>query len=491
MKKLTIIILAVMLASFLGCKEETTKTKTEYVSNYLGEFAEAPECNEARTGKEYKNSEDNKMYKCNGEMWFALGDDKDVGGVTSSSSGQLLDEVSKAQAGVCYLLSDVSGMDISTAWVGSNLVDGEITQNDGTHVIPGLFSGPYILKKFQGSCYSEAAYTDVSNITMRSLCPVAASPCNISHATTWNVSLANRYFKDASHPDYGNLLDAFVTARNDIYAYLNFTGASANFYTFSVTDQTTGGAYLLALEYGVTKLGGDGPGQENYVGQLVNAVINNDLTVRATLRNTIADMPVKAVKTNFNNKLASLGFSETAAPVEDLPMIPTYYADLLSRTPTVLESINIGVASSTVFDTEYKWYAFPYTFNSIQSAVHVAFKYLDGNASIHSVTTCNQGSGDFPCPDSEVLSITEMNEDNLLPLAGAIYNGHLGTHSLTNGTQYFLLLKKDATWRPTFASGSGDLWDFGNPLASNDDGATWLIITGTSYQRQQPLELTD
>lgn len=416
---------------------------------------------------------DSTDYVCNGD------DGNDSVATVTNPSG-------KAEAGPCYLLSDVSAMSMDTSWVQSGYVLGEMHSNDGTFGVPGSFSGDYIVYDFDGTCYSEGDNTDVSGVRMKMGQGSSATSHNVNHATTWRYHLAKRYFNNSGHANYNDIPGAFVQAKTDIYNFLNFTNATANFYELSITGTTAADAYLLAFEAAVTK-GRNGPEQNNYIGQAVNAVIENDLTFRNNLRDTITSLPIHSIYTNLKNKLTSSGFTSTnPAPIYNLPIYPAYYADLSSRTPTVLESFSLSATSTCTFDTTgYDSFAYPIVFTSIEDALHFASE-LTGTLSIWSVTTCNQGS-DYPCPLAEVVSIQELNEILLEPAMN--YNGYLGAHGLTNGNQYFIVQNFDNTTTQPQHICNGDINQFGRALATVDNN--WSAAIGwnnvTNWFNRMPM----
>lgn len=411
------------------------------------------------------------------------------GGGSDEEPQVLVNPSGKAEAGMCKLGSIVAGADVNLSYLVNAYVEGEVTQNDGTFNIPNTFSGPFLLEKFEGSCYSEGDNLYVDNVKMRSICPISASPCNINHATSWVTSLGYQYFNDESHPNYQSISGSYLAARDDIYTFLNFPNASANFYSMSIVGDTTADAYLLAFETAVSK-GRSGPEQGDYIGRAVNAVINNDISFRTDLRNTIANMQIKQVVENLNSELASLGFSETAAPIWTLPWFPDYYQDLMVRTPVSVESKNMDISPSCGFDTnDFNLFAHPVNFTSIDQAQYIAFKYINGEIEIWNLTTCDQGAGVFFCPNTKVTNVEELREI-LLP-GTASYNGKITNNTLINGSGYFITQKKDSNFAPTFTCLQGEMVPFGNPLASNDGGVTWTILTGASYQRALAYKLFD
>jgi hypothetical protein len=403
---------------------------------------------------------------------------------TPVPAGTLVNPSGKAEAGPCYLLSGVSAMAMDINWIQSGYVVGEMQKNDGTYEVPGSYSSPFVVYDFDGTCYSEGDNVDVDGVQMKMGQPIAATSHNINHATTWRYHLAKRYFSDPTHPNYQDAAGAFVQAKTDIYNYLNFSGATKNFYELSIVGHTMGDAYLFAFEAAVTK-SRNGPSQSNYIGEAVNAVINEDLVFRNNLRNTISLLPIKSIYDNLKNKLTSLGFAVDPAPIYDIDLYPDYYADLMGRTVTVLEWINQASSTTIAFDTTgFNSFAYPITFTSIESAAYIATE-LDGDLSIWSTGTCNQGT-DYPCPLALILTTEQLRETILEP--ELLYNGSLGAHSLTNGTQYFIVQEfSDYTHKPVHAA-DGDMLPFGRNLASIDNN--WGAAVGwdntTTWFRRSP-----
>jgi hypothetical protein len=257
----------------------------------------------------------------------------------------------------------------------------------------------------------------------------------------------------------------------------------------SITGDTTADAYLLLLESAISQ-GRSGPQQNDYTGVIGNAVLNNNLTVRDSLRAEVSNLKIKQIVTNLNNKLSSLGFLETAAPIWDV--VPEdYYKDLLGRVPASVENSNMEWSTSCSFDTSgYTRFAEPVRFTGVESAQYLALKYTGGNISIWSEKTCTQGADSFPCPNANLMNIEQLNEI-LLP-SGA-YNGDLREHSLSSSVNYFIVRMQETSFAPTRVCSNGASVPFGSPLASNDDGATWVGYNNSTswYQRAVAYELFD
>jgi hypothetical protein len=415
----------------------------------------------------------------------------DTGTPTDPTPYALINPSGKAEAGPCYLLSDVSAMGMNASWIQDGYVLGEMQKNDGTFGVPGAYSTLYVVYDFGGTCYSEGDNTDVTGIRMKMGQSSSASSHNINHATTWRYHLAKRYFENPDHPNYEDAAGAFAQAKIDIYSFLNFS-SSINFYELSITGQTTGDAYLLAFESAVTK-GRNGPEQNDYIGQAVNAVIEEDTTFRDNLRNTVLNLPIYEIYQNLDNKLTSLGFDNVdPAPIFNLSIYPGYYAEILNRTPTILEWINQSATSTILFDTTgYNSFAYPTIFTNIENPGKYLATELDGSLSIWSSGTCNQGT-DYQCPLTELVTIEELNEILLEPAMN--YNGLLGEHGLTNGTQYFIVQEfDDYVHQPSHAS-DGDMLPFGRNLAAIDNN--WNASVGwdnttTWFRRSPKIFITD
>lgn len=406
-------------------------------------------------------------------------DGKDGTDGTNSSPGTETVTISnpsgKAEAGPCYLLSDVSTMGMETNWIQTGYVLGEMISNDGSYTVPSEYATPFIVYDFNGTCFSEGDNVDVDNISMKMAQGISATEHNINHATTWRYHLAKRYYNNSSHPNYLDAAGAFVQARTDIYSYLGFPAATNNFYSLSIVGDTTADAYLLAFETAVTT-GRNGPQQGNYIGEAVNAVVDNDTTFRDNLRQVIIDLPIFKTWNNLKTKLTSLGFAVDPAPLYNLPMYPAYYADIMGSTKTVQGSTNLTDTSTCSFDQyDFNLYAIPFQYISgIETSKYNAFN-LPADAQVSFWTIGTDGNGN-PAPGTKIIDMTALRETLLdgLSSVNLSYNGQFPDgHGLISGTWYYIVVRKDTDFVLSKSCNGTQLTTM-YTLASEDEGATWI-----------------
>lgn len=410
----------------------------------------------------------------------------------------LVNPSGKAEDGPCGLLSTVSAISVDANWLQTGFIPGEMKNIDGTYSIMGTVAGPYMATYFQGTCYNHTLDTNVDNIVMKMFQPTTATMHNMNRGTTLRAFVAEELFKDSGSSTYQDAPASFVLAKSMIYDFLGFPNATANFYEMSVVGDTTADAYLLLFESAIGTHG-SGPDQNDYIGILGNAVLDGSTTVRDELRATIAGLSIKQIVNNMNNWLLDRGLPGSAAPVWTLPIVPDYYADLMTRTPTILEEQNMGVTSSCSFDTGgYNKFAYPIRFTNATLAKYIAFKHMTGNLSIYTKrdTQCEVTGTFFDCPGEKVVDIEELREILLPSTSSAVYNGSLEGTVLQNEADYFLVQTKDEAFTPTRVCSNGDTLPFGSILALPVGVDDWKYAIGPGntssfYSRAVAKELTN
>lgn len=377
------------------------------------------------------------------------------------------DPSGKVETAFCKKGTIVWALSVDASWSQSAPLPGQIKQDDGLYVIYGGFAGPYISYLVpDGSCYSETDDLYIDGVILRMMQPANATLHNINGATSIEFNVAEDHFFNNTHPDYGNVPSSFLTARSEVYAFFGFPGGSAPFYNYSVSGDTTADAYLFALEATIAD-GRTGPERNDYTVEISNAILENDLAFRSELRDAAANLKIKKVVENLKAERVRNGFSAVTAPIWNLPLYPSYYADLMTRTPTIQDQHNVNASSRCSFPgtSVYNKFAYPVNFQNAEQFKYWASK-LDGNLSVYSVKTCDNGTITFNCPDAELATITEMREKLLDDIApGMTFNGVFSSHTLSSNINYFLVQQKDNIFSPTKACQSGAVNPHGKVLA--------------------------
>ena len=408
--------------------------------------------------------------------------------VVSSPSG-------KIETAFCKKGTIVWAESVDATWTKSGALNGEVKTNDGGYTIRGDFSGPFISYVVpSGTCFNEADNTYVSNVILRMMQHNSATTHNINYATSLEYYIGEDHFFNPASPGYGSIPTAFTLAKSQIYSYMNFPSSQKDFHELSVVGDTTADAYLLAFET-VVSAGRTGPEIYDYIAELGQAILNNDMTLRAEIRQSALDIKVKEVTENIRLERVRLGFSDDVAPLWNLPIYPSYYADLMTRYPSIIEFQNAGVGTSCSFDTDgYNKFAHPVVYDASVDAANYIAANLVGDISIWTATICDNGDATFDCPGSKLIDVLELNE-NLLP-GGLTYNGSLGVHTLASLTNYFIVQEQTTEFRPLKSCSSGDLLEFGRSLAlpvgdSNWNNAIGYNATAPWYRRKIEQLITD
>lgn len=392
----------------------------------------------------------------------------------------------KAENGPCLKPGAIDVYPLDEDWYQTgNPVHGYIYDNDGSFAADGYASGNYAYYSASDlTCFNEISAGYDNGIRFFSMTDLTSSERNLNPGTTIKFYVADTYFKDINHECYHDPTCATGTAQSNIIAYFDMPATGVNFEMMTLQGDTTADAVLAIIDSMIAN-GRSASEQNAYMLDIADGVLNNNLTLKTDIQNQINALPIKTIKTNLENIYTDLGLGPLCPPIWNLPHLPEYYADILTRTPTILESINLDAGSICSFDTTgYNSFAYPTIFNSLEDAVYFASE-LNGDISIWTVGTCNQGV-DYPCPLSEIVTVEELNEILLEPVLN--YNGYLGNHGLINGTQYFTVQNFDDLMHQPSHACDGEMVPFGRILAAVDNN--WGAAVGwnntTSWFRRMP-----
>jgi hypothetical protein len=368
-----------------------------------------------------------------------------------------------------------------------NPIYGYINDDTGSFAARGTASGSWAFYVAENlTCYDEISGAYDTGIKFFSLPDLSSSERNLNPLTTIEYLTAIEYFDDSLHLCYQDYDCAALTAHDNILSFFDMPATTVKFSQMTLQGDTQADAILAIVNSMVTN-GRNGNEQNSYMLNIARGVLNNDLVLKADIQNQINALPIKTIKTNLENVYTDLGIGPRCPPIWDLSP-HNEYADLLFRTPTILESFNLNSSVLCTFDTNgYNSFAYPVVFNNIEDlGKYIATELnADGDYSIWSVGTYNQGV-DYLGPSIQLVTIEQLNEVLLEP--ALIYNGFLGNHGLINGEQYFIVqFFDDLNHRPTHTC-DGDMVPFGRILATVDNN--WSAAIGwnntTSWFRRMP-----
>ncbi len=402
-----------------------------------------------KDGSDGKDGED-----CN---WDGCGDGSNpIVDVVLNPSG-------KIETAFCKKGTVIWATSVDAAWSQTGALSGEVKLNDGSYVVRGSFTGPFISYLVpSGTCFNESLGIYSDNVILRGMEHFSATGHNKNYATSLEYYIAEDHFFDVTSPGYDDIPTAFTLAKSEILDYFNFPAMAKGFNDLSVVGDTTADAYLLAFETYITDAG-DGPDQYNRIVETALAILAIDLIYRATVRDFVQNIKVKEVTDNIKAERVKLGFPAEVAPLWDLPLYPDYYADIFNGNHQLIEQINsTGSYQCTIDVNDRTDFAYPMEFASLTEAVYYASE-LKGNQSLWSTTICDNGTTTFICPGTDLLEIEKLRETLL---DNSEFNGRIPANDLYNG-QYFLVEHYETGTAPSHTC-DGEMVPFGKNLATID-----------------------
>jgi hypothetical protein len=455
MKKLILVSILIFAIALISCKSSDSDKTAESIIDDDEPWIEQPVDNPEPIAEVPEATEDPP------EIDIDTGGDDDW--IQPPVQDKYVVLEGKAEAGPCNLLSQVGAMSVDDDWLMSGYVPGWVQDNDGLFMIRGTFTGAYRFFDFYGTCYSEGAGTDVDGFRLKMVQPATAEKHNINNATTLRFAVAQKHYTNPSDPFYNDIPGSFIQAKSEIYDFLGFPAATKNFYELSVVGDSTADAYLFKFELAMTK-GRTGSEVGHYLGLMANAIISNDTAFRDAFIADVQDLLVKQPWDQLKAELVDRGFSTDPAPLW-LTHPKAYYTDLMTRTPSVVESKNITAGGSCSIDVNtHNSFAYPVSFADLESARYFATE-LSGELSIWTVGLCDNGTTTFSCPGTQLMGIERLLEILLPDPADLSFNGELGNHGLISG-QYYLV--QHVTGSPSHTC-DGNLAPFGRNIAAIDD----------------------
>lgn len=332
-----------------------------------------------------------------------------------------------------------------------------------------------------GPAYNETSGGIDTGVILQSVVPGDSESFNANHFSSISALVGMYWFHELPSGPYYQDPQAFVAAEAAVLDYFDYSGlwgpASINSYEMKLTGTTLDDAKMTMIN-STMSLGNNG-WEQNMLGQQIAQDIYLGLfNLKAEINSRTANLKIKQIIDNMNGFYASYNLDYRLAPIELLPDVPDYYADILNNEHIVLDSDNIGEVSACMIDTnEYNSFAYPKVFNSLEDAKYYASE-LTGDLSLHTVTVCDNGTITYPCPGTKLLDVEELREV-LLP-GGLRYNGKLGNHSLASG-QYFEVQNFTENTAPAHTC-TGEMNDFGTALAAHDNDWNNAVGPGNTHR---------
>lgn len=353
---------------------------------------------------------------------------------------------------------------------------GETKTDLGYWEVPAQISEELTETKLEGLCYSELNGSTGTQ-KLGSIFFTSSSDRNINSLTTIAV--------DVIRWVYGNQIikdryQAIIDAENLVSGVFGL-GTMAPFASISLNDGNLDAAKLAVTSSAILAARSN---QTDFMVEITQAIkAGNTTAIELELATAISNLKILEINNNLKSKYESLNQTWVYPPMHTVAGFPDYYEDLLSRVPSVISEFNIHSSSGCSL---FKWqdanmFVFPHVFDSIEEAKYISTN-MDGELSIWTRGPTS--------PGTKVVDVVRLKENVLVGLTNAPHNGYLGeNHGLTNGTDYYLMFRKDENFT-MYSACSGDETPFGSKLASDDEGASWTVNTaGVPYQDSSGLIL--
>ena len=394
------------------------------------------------------------------------GQDGNDGSDSTSDIAIVYDLSGNIQKGPCFKDSEIliQPLDpVTMNQIGTHFIG--FTKNDfGYYDIPAEILNLYAEVFFEGECHNEIT-GGFGSQRLSGIIKVTDLVNNINPLTKIRSIVAREIFSD-------NIDTALLSAEILILNYLGMPSLDKRFTEMNLEE---GGIHdaVLALTNSMILYGRSEAEQSDYIVEIANGIINNDLLLKFEIADTVAILPLIQIKNNLESRYSELGMNINVPPIWRLGA-PDYYADLLERDPITISIFNLTDNTNCSFDqSTYNTFAIPHIFDSaIETSRYIASNFPpDAEISIWSKGTHING---YIAPGIKMLDITALREiilDNPIRLS---YNGFLGdSHGLTAGTEYYMRIRKDNDF--TLSTGcEGGFLPFGRKLASDDEGLNWI-----------------
>lgn len=416
------------------------------------------------------------IFACNGE-------DKDgEDGVSwpGSDDGALPIVVSNptgfAEAGPYQGYSEVTMWPLGANYkqIGDPYVGDTKADDSGQFTIYADVAAENVKTKVNGTAFNETSNGFDDNVITESTIPTTAGSFNANYFSSIVSIVGNYWYHEDVSGDYYQNAEAFIVAETVVHDYFDYSGtwdaAVKKSYEMTLTGDSLDDAKLVLVNSTIA-LDKNGPEQGSFMREIAEDIYSGVFALRGNINDISANLEIKIIKDNLDNYYLDRSLAYDCAPVWTLPGIPGYYADLLGRTPAVLDSANTGYVSSAPIDTpDFNIFAYPVEFTS--GMKYIALN-LAGTLSIWAVKVCPDG---YSCPASKVADLSLLNEVLLNDPVNLQYN-YLVVGSVSIG-QYFIVQEFETNSQPSKLT-EGDMAPFGRNMASSDmvDWIGWDNVT--------------
>jgi hypothetical protein len=366
----------------------------------------------------------------------------------------------KAEKGPFLKDTDITATAYNLNWDQSDFPkEGSTEHDDGSYQIYSTVSGEFVRIRIEGESYNEVE-DRYDWVSLRDISRNDEATKNLNPLTHLLDMVSFDYCRDLSHEFYRQGDDCLILAKSEILTYLGLQDHGVNFNKMSLQGDSTSDAQMQVFSFYIAS-GRTGPEQNDHLREVANGVLGNNLTLKQEIFDFMWSMPFKKYSDNLINKYTELGVSAGRPPFWSLPNVPGYYADLLGRTPTVLDSVNTGFTVIGGLDTpDFNIMAYPVEFTS-DNPKYIALN-LTGTLSIWTVGVHADG---YSMPASKVADLSVLNEVLLDDPVTLQYNYSIdGNVSIG---QYFIVSVFPSNTQPSKLT-QGDMTPFGKNMASTD-----------------------
>lgn len=383
---------------------------------------------------------------------------------TTTDTVTIYNPTGKVQGGPCLAYGDVHLLPLNPQLKQVAYHRGKTKDNSGAYDIPANITTSYGQYYFNGDCRNEINNA-TDTLSLEGLIKFSDGPANISLLTSIQSLVAWEYFQDSEHPGYNDPDLSLTTAKTDILNYVDMPDTGMEFYEMSLEGDSTGDA-VLTLINSVIANGRNGPEQGDYLAEIAQGVINNDLVLKAEIISDIDALPIMTIINNLKSIYEALDITPDTPPI--WIWSPVYYADLLENPHSITGTQNLDDTGSCSFDqSTFNNFAIPHVFDSaIETSKYIALNLQSVDISIWTRDASND------IPETKLVDIEELAEPILDSTLS--YHGMLpDAHGLTGGTDYYIVLRSDTDFTLSTACGNASPFflPFGRKLARDEDGA--------------------
>ena len=327
--------------------------------------------------------------------------------------------------------------------------------------VPAQISENRTQVDFEGLCYNER-YGTTEIQKLNAIVETGSADRNINPLTTISVDVIRWVYENQAVEDEDQaVIDAELLVSN-VFGF----GQMSPFSSITLNDGDLNAAKLALASAAILQARSN---QTDFMTEIAEAIKNeNTEAVEIELAENIEVMPITVIVDNLRSKYESLGYTWIYPPMHTVAGFPDYYADLIERVPVEQGSFNLDDSAGCSFDMNtYNMFAIPHIFESwIETSKYLALNLAGGDISVW--TRIFNG---YDRPGAKIIEIEELRE--ILLEGNLIYNGLLGDHSLSAGTDYYIVISNDTGWALSTGC-DGDLLPFGRKLASQDGGLNWI-----------------